>query len=71
MTLEELEAAPGNTVVYSEKAWAVARKGSSGGPLAYWFPDHGSSAIDAYSAANLLNWADDWSLMTVADQKDN
>lgn len=48
----------GNAVVYSEKAWAVARRASGGDDI--WFADCGAHARGAMPTAGLLKWADDW-----------
>jgi hypothetical protein len=48
----------GNAVVYSEKAWAVARRASGGDDI--WFADCGAHARGAMNSRVLLEWADDW-----------
>lgn len=63
MTENELLAAPGNAVVYSEAAWAAARKSSSGNDL--WFIDSGSYKRHEgrLNSSELLIWAPDWRLL--------
>lgn len=59
--------APGNAVVYSEKAWCVARK-SAGSVGAYgrWHPDQGAHRTASLSMAEMVEWVDDWVLMVPA-----
>lgn len=47
-----------NAVVYSEKAWAVARRAGDGSPK--WFADSGSRKNGSLTDAELIEWADDW-----------
>lgn len=63
---QHLENAPANSVVYSHKAWAAARKSSSGGQDGLWFPDHGSHSSRALTSQQVADWADDWALMQKA-----
>lgn len=60
---ELLDALGPNAVIYSEDAWAVARKSSSGGIDGRWFPDHGSHASRAMNSAALVAWAKDWTIL--------
>jgi hypothetical protein len=49
----------GNAVVYSEKAWAVARRASGGDDK--WFPDSGAwSKGYGVTSEQLIAWTDDW-----------
>lgn len=50
----------GNAVVYSEKAWAVARHASSA-DYDRWFPDP-AAWVDrgGLTSAEMLAWTDDW-----------
>lgn len=59
--------APGNAVIYSENAWAAARKASHGGTMARWFPDQGSHRTSSLSVSELVEWVDDWQLMVLED----
>lgn len=52
-----------NAVVYSEEAWAVARKSSSGGMDHRWFPDHGAHATRSMNSGELLAWVRDWEVL--------
>lgn len=66
---DALRRAPGNAVIYSDSAWAVARKGSGGGADARWFPDHGAHHAESLSVGDLILWTDDWVLMTSASDR--
>jgi hypothetical protein len=64
MTEEQLlEAAP-NAVIYSEEAWAAARKSSDGADR--WFVDSGSYSHNSGQASgfDLLAWTSDWRLLS-------
>ncbi len=52
-----------NAVVYSDRAWAVARKGSTGGRSGFWYPDHGSSAHRQLSSDAMASWTTDWEVL--------
>lgn len=69
MSRDELEAAPGNAVVYSERAWSVARKEISGRRDGHWFPDPGSSMRHILTAEEMVLWVDDWVLMVPAQTR--
>ena len=49
----------GNAVVYSEKAWAVARRTAGGGDR--WYPDVSAHrGTGGLTTSELFEWADDW-----------
>lgn len=59
----------GNAVVYSEKAWAVARHASTD-DYDRWFPDHGSWVDPGgLTTAQMLAWVDDWVEMVPKEEK--
>lgn len=62
-TVAELDALPGNSVLYSETCWAVLRKQSHLGNQ--WVTDHASHNRHAISATETLAWAQDWELLRV------
>lgn len=65
MSITELEALPGNAVVYSDMAWAVARKASDGHDQ--WFADSSAWRLSkTLTSARLFEWADDWVRMVPA-----
>lgn len=60
METAEMQTLPGNSVVYSDSAWAVARKASTGDDR--WFPDSAAWRVHdtGLSSSELLAWAGDW-----------
>ena len=57
----ELLALPGNSVLYSDAAWAVVRRSSGGEDK--WFTDSGSHMDRSLTTAKLLEWVTDWTVM--------
>ena len=55
----ELRALPGNAVVYSDAAWAVARKSNPTGPDRF-FVDPGAHAEGRLDSEAMWAWTTDW-----------
>lgn len=55
-----LRAMGANAVVFSEKAWAVARKSAPNPSPDLWHVDSGSWRHGAVSSERLTEWVDDW-----------
>lgn len=64
---EELDGFPGNTILYSDKCWAVLRKQSHGGD---WITDHTSHAKRSLTSAEVFAWADDWLVLLTPGAKE-
>jgi hypothetical protein len=64
-TAGELAALPGNTVLYSEAAWAVVRKAADG-RSDVWLTDSGSYSRSSLTSSMLLDWVTDWKIMVPA-----
>jgi hypothetical protein len=64
MTNKDLFDLPGNSVLYSEDAWAVLRKESQGTDM--WITDRGSHTSYSLSSNEVLEWAADWVLILPA-----
>ena len=61
-TVAELDALGGNSVLYSQAAWAVLRKQSHGTD---WITDHASHSKHMLTASEVLEWVQDWQLLRV------
>lgn len=68
--LRKLRAAGGNTVVYSEKAWAVARKSSTGRAEDSWHADSGAWIKGPLTADQMVEWVDDWRILFTPPSSD-